>query len=162
MAERDIHYGGQPLEYVAVDLEKVRRTLGSMSNYWGTQTPLATCVRCGRYMDDPNRDPAGEPMHEHPEDDVEAVCMPCLEAALDEALRAGMVETIEATLGLGETDRQAIKAFIETIFTDPRKILRVQDLDNRVRHLEEQNKLLWTVLIGAIIVMLIALLAALL
>jgi hypothetical protein len=57
-------------------------------------------------------------------------------------------------LGLGETDRRAIKAFIETIFTDPKKILQVQDLDNRVRSLETQNNIMWGVIGGTIITLL--------
>jgi nucleoside-triphosphatase THEP1 len=81
----------------------------------------------------------------------EAVCWQCRSEAFGQALRADMVQIIDETLGLGETDRRAIRSFIETIFTDPKKILQVRDLDNRVRYLEKQNNIMWTVIGGVII-----------
>ena len=82
-------------------------------------------------------------MHEDPEDDLEVVCDDCQSAALSEALQEEMLFVLEEKLGLAEVHRDALKSFIETIFTDPQKILRVQDLDNRVRELEKQTNRLW-------------------
>jgi hypothetical protein len=143
-------------EHIEVDPSRMARMRSDL-NWWGNQTPITICVRCGqRYTEDLNRDAAGEPMHESPEDDLEAVCRVCRVESFAGALRADMVHIIDETLGLGETDRRAIKAFIETVFTDPEKILQVQDLDNRVRYLEKQYNTMWTVIVGAIIALLIA------
>ena len=54
-----------------------------------------------------------------------------------------MLLVFEDKLGLAELHRDALESFIETIFTDPQKILQVQDLDNRVRSLEKQTNRLW-------------------
>jgi hypothetical protein len=106
----------------------------------GEQIPIALCVRCEqRYTDDPNKDAYGIPIHDDPEDDLEIVCRECQSAALSAALEGEM-------LGLAERDRDALRSFIETVFTDPKKILQVQDLDNRVRELEKQNERYWTLL----------------
>jgi hypothetical protein len=110
------------------------------------QTPVAPCVRCGRYIEDPNRDSVGLPMHEDPEDNLEVMCDDCQSAALSEALQEEMLLVLEDKLGLAERHRDALKSFIETIFTDPKKILQVQDLDSRVRELEKQNSRLWLAL----------------
>jgi hypothetical protein len=85
-------------------------------------------------------------MHEDPEDDLEVVCKDCRSAVLSEALEGEMLRVLESKLGLAERDRDALKALIETIFTDPKKILQVKDLDNRVRELEKQNGRFWTLL----------------
>jgi len=144
VAERDIPYEVPELRYVEVDPARLDQLRRNLSNWWGDQTPIAICVRCGlHYTEDPNRDSVGEPMHEDPEDDLEVVCDDCSEAALGAALREDVVEILDETLGLGEVDRRAIRAFIETIFTDPKKVLQVKDLDNRVRELEKQNNRLW-------------------
>jgi hypothetical protein len=107
------------------------------------QTSAAPCVRCGRYTEDPNRDCWGFPRHEDPEDDIEVVCDDCQSAALSEALEEEMSLVLEDKLGLAELHRDTLKSFIETIFTDPQKILQVQHLDNRVRCLEKQTNRLW-------------------
>jgi hypothetical protein len=54
-----------------------------------------------------------------------------------------MLLVLEDKLGLAKLHRDALKSFIETIFTDPQKILQVQDLDNRVLSLEKQANRLW-------------------
>jgi hypothetical protein len=145
VAERDIPYEIPEPEYVEVDTMRVSRMRSNLDNCWGGQIPIAICVRCKRrYTEDPNRDSVGEPMHEDPEDDLEVVCDDCRKAAFGAALREDVVEILDETLGLGQVDRRAIRAFIETVFTDPQKILQVQDLDNRVRELEKQNGRFWT------------------
>lgn len=107
------------------------------------QTSVTPCVRCGRYTEDPKRDSWGLPLHEDPEDDLEVVCDDCHSAALSEALGEKMLLVLEDKLGLAGLHRDALESFIETIFTDPQKILQVQDLDNRVRSLEKQTNRLW-------------------
>ena len=72
------------------------------------------------------------------------MCRDCHSAALSEALEEEMLLVLESKLGLAERDRDALRSFIETVFTDPKKILQVQDLDNRVRELEKQNGRFWT------------------
>ena len=113
---------------------------GGLLSYRTSVTP---CVRCGRYTEDPNRDGWGIPMHEDPEVNLEVVCDDCLSAALSEALEQEMLLVLDDKFGLAELQRDALKSFIETVFTDPQKILRVQDLDNRVRSLEKQTNRLW-------------------
>ncbi len=114
------------------------------------RTPIIQCTNgCGRWAEDPTTDIFGDPLPDYlfeSEEDKLAVCMQCRMDALDETLREVTVRTIEETLGLGEIDRSAIKAFIETVFTDPAKILQVQDLHNRVGELEKQNGRLWLAL----------------
>jgi hypothetical protein len=110
------------------------------------QTSVAPCVRCGRYTEDPNRDSWGLPRREDPEDDLEVVCDDCQRAALSEAPEEEILLVLEDKLGLAEPHRDALRSFIETIFTDPQKILLVQDLDNRVRSLEKQTHRLWIAL----------------
>jgi hypothetical protein len=111
-----------------------------------------------RYTEDPNKDAYGISIHDYPEDDREIVCDDCRSAALSEALEEEMLRVLESKLGLAERDRDALRSFIETIFTDPKKILQVKDLDNRVRELEKHNGRLWTALAieGGLLAVLIA------
>lgn len=147
MAERDLPYEVPELRYVEVDPRQLGRLRSNLNNWWGDKIPIALCVRCGlRYTEDPNRDSEGEPMHENPADDLEIVCTSCSKIALGAALREDVVALLDETLGLGEVDRGAIRAFIETIFTDPKKILKVQELESRVSGLERQNTALWIAL----------------
>jgi hypothetical protein len=127
------------------------------------QTSVAPCVRCGRYTEDPNRDSWGLPRREDPEDDLEVVCDDCQRAALSEAPEEEILLVLEDKLGLAEPHRDALRSFIETIFTDPQKILLVQDLDNRVRSLEKQTHRLWIALgiAGGLLAVLITLVVAL-
>jgi hypothetical protein len=159
VTERDLPFRVPELEYVEVESWWLDQVRANLDDWWGDQTPIAACVRCGRYTEDLNRDAVGEPMHQDPEDEHEAVCEDCLRKGLGEALEADFLFLIESKLGLEERHRDALRSFIETIFTDPQKILQVKDLDNRVRHLESQTKLLWTVYVGAILVLLVALAA---
>jgi len=146
VAERDLPNEVPELRYVEVEDQA---PLASMrfesSNWWGVQIPIALCVRCEmRYTEDPNKDAYGIPIHDYPEDDLEIVCRDCQSTALSEALEEEMLLVLESKLGLAERDRDALRSFIETVFTDPKKILQVQDLDNRVRELEKQNGRFWT------------------
>jgi hypothetical protein len=160
VAERGLPYGVPELEYVAVEQRSLARMRANMADWWGDQTPIALCARCGlRYTEDPNRDAVGKPMHQDPEDDDEVVCEDCLRKGLGEALEADLLYVLEDKLGLAEKHRDALKLFIETIFTDPQKILQMQDLNNRVRELEKQTDRLWTVYVGAILALLVALAA---
>jgi hypothetical protein len=137
--ERGVPYEVPKLEYVEVD----RRRL---PYGWGDQIPITHCIRCGCYMDDPTRDALGEPMPDHffgSEEDREAVCTNCRLSDLGATLHEEIVEIIDETLGGGEVDPKAIRGFIETVFTDPKKILKVQELENRVSGLERQNTALW-------------------
>jgi hypothetical protein len=85
------------------------------------------------------------------EEKKEAVCRDCLGEQLGEALEEDLLNLLEDRLGLAERHRDALKSFIETIFTDPQKILQLQDLDNRVRSLQTQVNVLWAAVGGAII-----------
>ena len=134
-------------EYVAVDPRVLAVLRANWDDAWGTQTPIALCVRCGRrYTEDPNRDPYGEPMHQYPEDDREPRCDDCAQEAFAEAFEKDLFDFFEDKLGLAEKHRDALKLFIETIFTDPQKILQMQDLNNRVSDLEKQTGRLWVAL----------------
>ena len=95
------------------------------------------------------------------------MCDDCQSAALSEALEEEMLLVLEDKLGPAELQRDALKSFKETLFTDPQKLLLAQDLDNRVRSLEKQIPRLWialgiaggllTVLITSVVVMALAL-----
>jgi hypothetical protein len=121
------------------------------------QTAVAPCVRCGRYTEDPNRDSWGLSVLEDWEDDLEVVCDDCQRAALSDALEEELSLVLESKLGLTELHRDALKSFIETIFTDPQKDLLAQDLDNRVRSLEKQIRRLWIAvgIVGGLLAVLI-------
>lgn len=71
-------------------------------------------------------------------------CEQCRDESFAEALEADILDTLERKLGLTEKDRDALREFIQTVFTDPKKILKVQELDNRVAGLEKQISNLWT------------------
>jgi hypothetical protein len=128
------------------------------SNWWGDQTPIAVCIRCGRYMRDPNRDSAGDPKPEDPDDDRELVCLDCLEEAIVDNLKRVMEEVIDERLDLGEEDRASLKKVVELVVTEPQKVLELKDLGNKVRALEEWNGFLWRVLVfeGALLGVLLA------
>jgi hypothetical protein len=126
---------------------------------WGRFWPIAPCERCGKYTEDHTRDNRGQPMPEHvwdSEEDLEIVCMVCLDKAAEREAEQNIIETLEHKLGLEEKHRDALRAFIETIFTDPKKILKVQDLDNRVASLEKQLNITWAIMTGVVIVLLVA------
>jgi hypothetical protein len=146
VAENDIPYEVPELRYVEVDPERLSRMRGNLSNWWGDQTAIATCVRCGRYTDDPNRDSAGVPMHEDSEDDHEPVCSDCLERAVTDSLKSGMEEVIDERLDLSDENRATLKKVVEMAVTDPEGFLELKDLGNRVRSLEKQNGRLWVTL----------------
>ena len=118
------------------------------------RTPIAHCVKCGRWMDDPTRTVFDSKMPDHlfdSEVSKEPVCSECQAEDLGRALEEDILLLLERKLGLAERHRDALKSFIETIFTDPQKILQMQDLDNRVRSLQTQVNALWVVAVGAII-----------
>lgn len=149
------------LEYIDIDLWGVRRSF-NYEGGWGEFYPVARCVHCGRYTEDPTKDAEGDPLPDYLFDSEEAKhpeCTECLSEQLGEALKKDTLQILEDTLGLGETDRTAIRAFIDTIFTDPKKILKVQELENRVSGLEKQTTALWIAL--GVAVALLAILATL-
>jgi hypothetical protein len=47
----------------------------------------------------------------------------------------------EEKLELAEKHRNTLKDFIETMFTDPKKLMQVADLDKRLRLLSNRRKL---------------------
>jgi hypothetical protein len=124
------------------------------------RTPIAHCVNCGRWVDDPTRTVFDSMMPDHlfdSEVSKEPVCSECQAEDLGRALEEDILLLLERKLGLAERHRDALKLFIETIFTDPQKILQMQDLNNRVRELEKQTNLLWMVYVSAILALLVAL-----
>ncbi len=141
-------------EYIPVNKQGLSK---SMWDHWGELIPIALCSDCRRRMArDPTRNLDGTPLPEDAflfEEEKQPVCDPCIHAAEE----ADVLDLLERKLGLGERDRDALRSFIETIFTDPQKILQVRDLDNRVRNLEKQANVLWIVL--GVIVALLAIVA---
>ncbi len=134
-------------EYVEFDPKRLRRLrINNSRNDWGTQTPLATCVRCGRNMSDPNRDIGGGRLHENPEDDREPVCFDCLWKNYTDARKVAIEEIIDERLDLNEKDRESLKKVVELVVTEPDKVLELKDLGNRVRDLEKQTGRFWVVL----------------
>lgn len=148
------------LEYVEPDQGKLKVLSNDLKNpfmpdldndlkLFPEHTPVAPCVRCGAVAEDPIR----RLDHERivgsdlwPEEEKQAVCFGCQEKEEREQQETEVLELLESKLGLAERHRDALRSFIETVFTDPQKILRVQDLDNRVGELEKQNGRLWVAL----------------
>jgi hypothetical protein len=125
------------LEYVETGLEEIRFRPESLRTHWGELTPITTCVRCDRYMDDPNRDIAGERIHEDPEEDREAVCFDCRAEAFESALEADVLYLLEHRLGLSEENKktfQALGSFIE----NPDRLIMVAQAHDRVDELERR------------------------
>lgn len=157
-------------EYVEVDREQLGKLDADLTSVFKTtldvnlklypgHTPVAPCVRCGTLAIDPVRDLDHEryvDAHLLSEEEQQAVCESCIEAEKD----ARVVALLESKLGLSEKDRDALRSFIETVFTDPAKILQVKDLDNRVRSLERQNVIMWGI-VGVLVAAVIALTALL-
>jgi len=122
-------------------------------------TPVAPCVRCGAFAEDPLRKLDHEwyiSAHMFSEEDKHAICFGCQEKEEREQQETEILELLESKLGLAEKHRDALRSFIETVFTDPQKILKVQDLDNRVRSLETQNNVMWGI-VGVLVAAVIAL-----
>ena len=159
MAERGFPYKVPELEYVAVESWWLDRLRANWDDRWGDQTPIANCVRCGRYTEDLNKDAFGEPMHQDPEDDYENVCSDCLLRDFTESLN----EIIDERVDMGSGDRAALKKVVELVVHEPEKVLELKDLGNTVRELEKQNSFFrWVLGIeGGMIAVLIASVVAL-
>lgn len=137
---------------------------GIIPDHWGGKTFIALCRKCEeRHAEDPAVDALGHPMPNHlftSEEDKRPVCWDCREAAFGEAFEHDIIAVLEEKLGLAEKHREALRSFIETIFTDPKKIVQLADLDNRVKGLERQNTIMWAV-IGGLVIALLAVVVAL-
>ena len=156
MAERGFPSKVPELEYVAVEWWWLARLRANWDDRWGDQTPIALCARCGRYTEDLNKDAFGEPMpQEDPEDVYEDVCCECLERESTESLK----EIIDERVDLGDRDRASLKRVVDLVVHEPHKVLALKDLGDKVRDLEKQTERLWTVYVGAIIALLVALVA---
>lgn len=131
------------LEYIPIEN---RVSLYFDGETWGEVSYIVPCIRCGRFTDDETRDVYGGMMPDHliSEEDRNPVCQECSLKDIQEAFESDTLALIEEKLGLSEKDRGALKSFIETVFTDPKKILKVQELDNRVEGLERQKTFLLT------------------
>lgn len=109
---------------------------------WVTRTPVAPCAKCGRFTNDPTRSAFGQSIeaalfeyeHSHL-----PTCPSCIEKALNESFEASTLAMLERRFGIAEKDRDALKAFMETIFTDPGKILKLEQLHGRVGSLERDT-----------------------
>jgi hypothetical protein len=141
----------------------------STGRYTSERTPIVPCANnCGRWAVDLRRDDFGNPIPEHTYHNVggsavRSICEWCEAERGEQELEEDVLELLERKLGLAERHRDALRSFIETIFTDPQKILQVQDLDNRVRSLQTQVNVLWGAVLGAIItlfVLVVTLIAA--
>lgn len=133
-------------EYIEIDDDRPPEL------YFNYLTPIILCKRCEeRYTEDHERGGTGRPVIRSPWEEEEenpyfSFCEQCIGESFGEAFEHDVLSTIEKKLGLTEKDRDALKGFIQTIFTDPKKILKVQELDNRVAGLEKQVSSLWTAL----------------
>ncbi len=137
--------------------------MGQHGRYTTERTPIVPCANgCGRWAVDLLRDDFGNPVPEHTyrnyEGGVRSVCEWCAAEREEQELEENVLELLEAKLGLAEKHRDALRSFIETVFTDPAKILQVKDLDNRVRSLERQNTIMWGI-VGVLVAAVIALTA---
>lgn len=113
------------------------------------RVPIAACVDCGRWAEDPTRDVFDNPMPDHEfsnEAQKQALCVECLNEKLEELAEEETVRLLESKLGLSEQDRQVLRSFTEAIFTDPEKILKVEKTENRVTSLEKTVGYLWVAL----------------
>jgi hypothetical protein len=115
VAERDLPYRVPALEYVDVESRALDRMRVNWDDWWGDQTPIALCSRCGlHYTEDVNKDAFGKPMHQDPEDDHENVCEDCLRKGLGEALEADLLHILGDKPRLAERYRAVLKSAIET------------------------------------------------
>lgn len=134
------------LEYIEIDDDD--RPPDHRFNYL---TPIILCNDCGeRFATDPGRGSTGRPTHRDPWleelNPLFSSCERCVRERFSEAFEQDVLGTIERKLGLTEKDRDALRDFIQTVFTDPKKILKVQELENRVEGLEKQRTfLLWVI-----------------
>ena len=76
------------------------------------------------------------PDHMLSEEDRNPRCQHCMKEDFGRALEEDIVATFERELGLAERHRDALRALIEAIFTDPEKILKLEQLSTRVSCLE--------------------------
>lgn len=113
----------------------------------------------------PDEDRRGKPTSENIGDKetfgYEALCGACIADEQRAELEAEALEPPESKLGLAEKHRDALRSFVETVFTDPQMILQVNDLDNRVRSSERQNKNVMWGIVRVLVVAVIALAALL-
>lgn len=126
-----------PPEFEYIEIRK-----SSIPAEWdpGANSVLLTrCRRCGRFTEDRTVDIYGRPKPDYmlSEDARNPLCRHCVKEDLGRALEEEIVTTLERKLGLAERHRDALRAFIETIFTDPKKILKLEQLSNRVSGLEK-------------------------
>jgi len=113
VADRDLPYEVPELEYVNVESRWLARMRANIDDWWGDQTPIASCVRCGRYTEDLNRDSAGNPIHQDPEDNLDPVCSECQAEDFSRALEEDLLDFLEGKLGLAERRRDVLKSLIE-------------------------------------------------
>jgi hypothetical protein len=160
VAERDLPYEVPELRYVEVDPERLSRMRYDSSNWWGFETDIASCVRCGRYTYDQTRDHYVDPMFDglFEEDVLEVVCDDCREQERTDRFRRDIENVIDERLDLSEEDRTSLKKVVELVVTEPDKVLALKDLGNKVRELEKQTGRLWTALAieGGLLAVLIA------
>jgi hypothetical protein len=123
-------------EYVEVDASLIPQEWGPGAN----SILIVPCVRCGRLTEDRTVDSYGDPMPDHmlDESDRNPLCEHCQREDFDHALEEDLLDFLESRLGLAEKHRDALKAIIETIFTDPDKILKLERLSDRVVGLERE------------------------
>ncbi len=148
-------------EYLDIDLQGVNQATGERSaNYFGLLTPVEPCARCGRPVEDLTRTDQGQQVEEnvldHDTFGHEPLCDSCIADDREAEFEEEVIELLEGKLGLAEKHRDALRSFIETLFTDPQKILQVKDLDNRVNSLERQNNIMWGI-VGVLVAAVIAL-----
>jgi hypothetical protein len=107
-----------------------------------SQTPIILCSQCGEsYAEDETRDSQGRKRSEESlsaDPPSPPKCWGCVLDGLSEDYRADMLAMLEEKLGLAEKHRDALKLFIETTFTDPEKILKLERINNRVESLERE------------------------
>lgn len=136
-------------EYLKIDLWAVSQSSGR-GNEFGVVTSLVPCADCGGPAEDGTKNLQGETMPSVKNSvelfGDEPFCDQCIMEDQAQELEGDVLALLETKPGLGEEDRLALKSVVQTIFTDPAKILRVERTENRVSALEGQIKTFWVVL----------------
>ena len=135
--------GGDSLKRDPVEFEYIEVDDSLIPEEWdpgANSTLIVPCVRCGRLTEDRAVGIYGDPMPDHmlDESDRNPLCEHCQEEKFGHALEEDLLDFLESRLGLAEKHRDALKAFIETIFTDPAKIMKLERLNDRVAGLERE------------------------
>ncbi len=101
--------------------------------------PIVPCPRCEqRFVEDPNRDGRGDPIHLPGEDELEPPkCDECSREAYGEAYDADWLDTAARKLGLREEDKETLQD-LKILIENSDRMVMVARVHDRVNELERR------------------------